>query len=247
MKKLISVLSLSLLLCGCGIIPKRVEFGQDKVKAFPVLKASDKEVQRQVAQRAALKTEETLRAAIKTDAAPEVVKPATEATVLSESVASSLGPPLSPAPAELPSEKLAAKLDKSVAKFNERVEDFKESNNENAGKKIEGTGFLQVPYFVYLGGVLLLIFIGFILFKIAKAAASTYLNAQTGGAFGLGQKAIRQVVSGGNVFKEWLGKEVPELTAEVRAKIETLFHDAHLQEQDEDVKLLIKNLLEKKK
>jgi len=246
MKNLISVLSLSLLLCGCGIIPKRVEFGQDKVKAFPVLKASDKEVQRQAAQRAAVKTEETLRAAIKTDAAPEVVKPAAEASVLSDSVASSLGPPLSPAAADLPSEKLAAKLDKSVAKFNERVEDFKESNNENAGKKIEGTGFLQVPYFVYLGGVLALIFIGFILLKVAKAAASTYLNAQTGGAFGLGQKALRQVVSGGNLFKKWLEEEVPELTAEVRSKVETLFHDAQHHEQDEDVKLLVEKLLGKK-
>lgn len=246
MKKLFSLLLLSVAFTGCHLIPKKVEFGQDKVKAFPTMKASDHETQRQVAQRAAQKSDETLRAAIKTDAAPEVVAPAKEASVLSDSVASSLGPPLSPASKDVPSEKLAAKLDHSVAKLNERVENFKESNNENVGKKIEGTGFLQVPYFVYLGGFLLTLFILFVIFKVAKVALSTYLNAQTGGAYGLAQKSLSQVVAGGNRFKHWLQTEVPELSAEVRAKVETLFHDAHHQEQDADVKALVAKLLSKK-
>ncbi|WP_196301940.1 hypothetical protein, partial [Streptococcus pneumoniae] len=75
-----------------------------------------------------------------------VILPAGETAILSEAVADSVGPPLKPS--NDPAPVLADKLSHTIAVLDKRLEQFKEDNNENAGKKIEGTGLLQIPYFV---------------------------------------------------------------------------------------------------
>ena len=162
----------ALCLTGCGLIPKPVEFGQDKVKAFPRHPAAQLEAERQAAALAADRAREAEDLADGTPAA----KPAGEAAELSEAVSRSLGPPSDPWKKE--AEKLVVRLDSLTAKYNRLLDRFKEQNDENAGKKIEGTGFLQVPYFLWLG---LLFGALFIVWNVLKAVtnAAAAGNTQT--------------------------------------------------------------------
>ncbi len=255
MKKLFAsfLLAVALSFTGCSsLIPKRVELGQDKVEKLPVAKASERETQRQAAQRAALKSEQTLQAAIQTDAEAVVVAPAAEAAVLTKSVSQSLGPPTSPSTAT--SDELALKLDKAVAKLNARIEEFREDNDKNAGHKIEGTGFLQIPYFVWLGGALVFGFVVLILVGIGWSFLKMYALSnppvalgikavQTGGA--LASKGFGQLIAGGEKFKGWVKTDFPELSAETKDKLIEYFHAAHKEEADKPVQDVVDALTNK--
>lgn len=249
--KLIALAILVIAMSGCSLIPKRVELGQDRVRAFPVAKASEIETQRQAAQRAATKSREVVIAAVDENSSPSVVEPAKEVNVLAESISRSLGPPLRSAPVNQTSLDLSSRLDTTLAKLNQRLDSFKEDNDKNEGKKIEGTGFLQIPYFVWLGGVGLLCFIGFIVLGVLWTFVKVYalsnppialgLNAvATGGK--VAAKAVSQLVAGGEKFKGWLKSEVPEMSDSLRAKVEDLFHSAHKENQDDTVRQAIDEL-----
>lgn len=252
MKKFFALILAGALLSGCSsLIPKRVELGQDKVEKLPVAKASERETQRQAAQRVAKRAEQTLRSAILEDASTNVVTPAAETSVLANAVSGSLGPPQKPASESLTSEELARKLDSSVAALNRRIESFREDNDKNAGHKIEGTGFLQVPYVVWLGGAFVLIFvliiavgIGWTLLKMyamSNPPVALGLKAvQTGGA--LASKAVGQLVAGGEKYKNWLKTELPEVSEEIKTKLLDLFQSAHLESSDEAVQHVVKEL-----
>jgi len=255
MKKLFLLGVLATLLTGCSsLVPKRVELGQDKVEKMPVAKPSEREVQRQVAQRAAVKADETLRAAIMEDASPVVVTPAAETVVLSDAVSRSLGPPSKPAAKDLASEQLARKLDASVAALNKRIEEFREDNDKNAGHKIEDTGILKVPYFVWLGGAFVLIAIAVVVAGLAWTALKIYgisnppvglgiKAVQTGGA--LAAKAVGQLVGSGEKFKSWLKTELPHVSEDVKKEIEDLFVSAHKETCDEAVQHVAEELTRK--
>lgn len=255
MKKLISLALGLTLLVGCStLIPKRVELGQDKVEKLPVAKSSERETQRQAAQRAALRADETYRAAISEGSTPAVVLPAAETTVLADSVSRSLGPPLSPASPSLPSEALARKLDTAVAKLNSRIDDFRDDNDKNAGKKIEGTGFLQIPYIVWLGGAVVLFIALFVVVGLGWTALKAYSLSNPPVALGLkavslggslASKAVGQLVKGGEKFKEKLQSEIPGLTDEARKQIEAAFISAHKESSDEVVRSAVKELVQK--
>lgn len=254
MKKIFLGLALAITLTGCSsLIPKRVELGQDKVEKMPVAKSSEREIQRQVAQRLTQKADETYRAAIAAEAPDPVVVPAAESAVLAKANSTSLGPPLKPANPYLPSAELAAKLDNAVASLNRRVEEFREDNDKNAGHKIEGTGFLQVPYFVWLGGAAVFFLIIFIVISVGWTLLKLYgmsnppvalgLKAvQTGGA--LASKAVAQLISGGKKFEERLATKVKGLSEEAKTEIVELFRSAHKEESDKDVRSVVDHLTE---
>lgn len=223
-----------------------MEFFQDKVEKVPTAKRAEKETQRQAAQRAAEKADETLNAALLEDASPAVVEPAKETEKLTDAVSRSLGPPISPA--KETSEALAEKLDKAVAKLNQRLDEFREESDKNAGKKIEGTGLVKVPYFLWLGIVGAVIFVIYIVLK-------TFVNVAAAGSppVALGLTAVRaggkvasaavgQLVAGGVKFKNWLKTETPELSDEARKKIEDLFNSAHKESQDTAVREVVDKL-----
>lgn len=254
MKRFLSLVALTtFLLTGCSsLIPKRVELGQDKVEKMPVAKSSERETQRQTAQRAALRADETLRAAILEDSSPAVVTPAAETTVLAGAVSRSLGPPTKPSTDS--TDILARKLDTAIAKLNARVDDFRYDNDKNFGKAIEGTGFLQIPYVVWLGGAFVLVFIIVIVVGIGWTALKAYsfsnppvalgLKAvQTGGA--LAAKAVGQLVGGGEKFKGWLKTELPHVSDEVKKQVEELFISAHKESSDETVRNVVKELVQR--
>jgi hypothetical protein len=243
MKRFLAILSL-LLLTGCSsLIPKPVEFFQDKVHKMPTQKASEKETQRQAAQRAAEKARQVLDAALIEDASTAVVNPAKEVTQLTDSVSRSLGPPVSPS--SLTSEDLSRKLDKAIAKLNQRLDEFKADNDENAGKKIEGSGAFSVPYFFYIA---IIGFVVFVIFLVLK----TFVHVAAAGnpAVGMGLQAVqlggrgvaalaKEVIHGGEIFKEKIAAEMPEF----REKIEALFSSAHKEAQSPDTQAAVKKLL----
>lgn len=240
-------------LTGCSsLIPKRVEIGQDKVRSFPEAKSAEREVQRQAAERAAKLAEKTVEAGISEGVTDKVLQPAKETAVLTHSVATSLGPPIKPASPGVTSEELALKLDRAVAELNRRIDEFKQDNNENAGKKIEGTGFLQIPYFVYLGIFLVFGFIAFVVVTIAWAALKAYslanpplavgLNAVQLGGKGLANLAS-QLVRGGETFKQSVQTEFDN--PRIAERVLQIFKDSHQKEQSPENQILIKTLTKK--
>lgn len=230
------------LLPGCGsLIPKSVEFGQSKVKAFPEPTDKQVEVQREVAKRAHEKTSEAFHAAIKEDSGPDVLFPLGDAEKLTEAVSTSLGPPASRGPED--TNKLIAKLESQINKLSQKVDDFKDRNQELVGKKIEGTGFLQIPYLVYVGLIALALILGWHILKIALTAASV---ANPGAAVGLGvvnvagsvaSKAFSQIVKGGENFLDKIKTEIQDPA--LQAKIKDLFTSAHKEAQDAEVRAIV--------
>jgi len=251
--KLASLILVATLMCGgCGLIPKKVEFFQDKVHLVPELKQADKEIQRQTAQRAEEKARETYGAAIHTDADPTVVMPAAETVILTDAVSESVGPPVKPASPDKATQDLVNELRTSLAKLNQRMDEFKKDNNENVGKKIEGTGFFQVPYFVYLGGFLVLGFIGFIILSVlwtfVKMMGISNPPVQLGvSAAQLSanflKRSLSEVIKGGEQFKDNLVGAVED--PELQAKIKELFRIEQERAQSNDTQGLIKSLTKK--
>lgn len=230
------------LMTGCSLIPKSVEFGQKKVKEFPSHPASQLEKQRQAVALAAEKAREAEKIA-EADKS-EASKPAGESAVLSEAVGRSIGPPSAPWSGE--SGVLAQRLDSLTAKYNRLLEKFADRNDEYAGKKIEGTGFLQIPYFVYVGLVIGVVWLVWIILRAVTTAAAA---ANPGVAVGMkvaqvGGRALSrgfsQLIKGGEQFKDRLKKEVND--PELQKKLLEIFQASHRTNQDADVQELVKNL-----
>ena len=247
MRKLILSLSLMLSLLslsGCSLIPKRVELFQSKVQRFPELTNSQKELQKEVAQRAKEKAAETLLAATAENTSTNVISPAHEAAVLTDAVAESVG-----APAKRPSESsqaLADELRKSVAKLDRKIDAFQKENDKVAGKKIEDTGLIKVPYFMWAGGILVVIFV---FWHLAKTALTVASAGNPGALVGVGamnvagsvvSRGFQQLVHGGEGFLTWVKNEIPD--SALQQKIMDAFITRHKVAQDSDIKQLVKHL-----
>ena len=103
------VLAILALASGCTLLPKRVEYFQDRVQPVPERAPAADESLRQTARLAAQRTAETERAALATDAAPEVVAPVRDTAILTGAVAEHVGPPSAPWSGDL--QALIARLD----------------------------------------------------------------------------------------------------------------------------------------
>lgn len=244
MKKLLLIFGLAFL-AGCGtLMPKKVELFQDKVKAFPEPSPALREVQREVLHRAMETSEKTVRAAIAEGASTNVVKPAVETEQLVEAVSFSLGPPESPS--TLSSESLVTKLESKVAKHNVAVEKFKEQNSENEGKKIEGTGLVQVSYFAWIGGILLAVLVLFFLAKILLSGLAMANPVASLGLIGVNAtqntvvRGLVQIARGGEKFKDWVVSEIKD--SDLKQKILDAFQSAQVRSQDQDVQNTVKAL-----
>ena len=236
---------LAVFLAGCGLIPKRVELGQDRVKKFPEHPKAQLEAERQAVALAAEKAREAEK--IATADQSQAALPASESAELSESVGRSLGPPANPWSGEVTA--LTERLDKLTAKYNGLLATFKQGNDALAGKKIEGTGIFQVPYFLWLGIVGAVMFVVWI---VLRAVVSIAAAGNPGVAVGLKvaqvggrtlSRGFSQLVSGGEHFKDWLKKEVPD--EGLKTKILEAFRQNQVCEQDKDVQSLIKELTNK--
>jgi hypothetical protein len=249
--KWMAILLVSLpLFTGClasKLIPKTVEFGQKKVEEFP--KPTDKydEVQREAALRAEETAGRTYAAAVFEDSSTNVVAPARETVALTRAVSESLGPPLTPS--KEPSEILSGQLLKEVAKLNARIDTFSSRNDSLEGKKIEGTGALQIPYFAYV----LIVGAFFVVLTIVVAIAWAFIKtmaltnpplaagvgAVTMGA-SLAKRALSEVVKGGEEFKSLVGKEISD--SGLKQKILDMFRTSQQIAQSQDTQTAVKVL-----
>jgi hypothetical protein len=244
-KSLLPYVLVALLFTGCSILmPKPKEFFQDKVHAVPEMKASEKETQRQTAKLAADKAKETWIAAVADDATPLVTLPAAQTVALTEAVSVSVGPPLSPS--TLDPMVLAEKLNRAVAKLSTRLDEFKDENNVNAGKKIEGTGLFSVPYFVWIGGILFISFVGYTILKtVLKGLALTNppiaVGMNVAGVAGrTAAKGFAQLLKGGEQFKQRIEEEISDPA--VKAAVLRAFRSEHQKAADDDVKNVVEQL-----
>lgn len=246
--RVIFPLLLAGLLAGCSFIPKNVELGQDKVKKFPAPTEQYTEALRDAAYVAHTKTLEAQEAA-SVVGVPEVIGPLRDATRLTGSVSMSLGPPLtlppdSPTAVDLLEKKLAFE----TARLDREIRRFATSNDENAGKKIEGTGWLQIPYFVWVGGALMLFMVGIFVAQTAlkvmaltnpaAALGSTVLNGglQMGGR--AAGRMVGELFKGGEFFKDVIKKKATWTSDEI---VEA-FRVSHERAQDGDTRKLMREL-----
>lgn len=241
--KLLALVAALGLLAGCGMFPKKVEFFQDKVEPFPELTAREKETLKQAADLAAKKAEETLRAALLEGSSLAVTDPAEDASLLTLSLTKSLGPPLRPWTRE--PDLLAEKLLAEVAKLNRRLDEFAEDQRKNEGKKIEGSGLFQVPYFVWIGVVGLFVFVvvivGGVILKVAAMSNPAVAVGTKVASLGASRLArgFGQLVKAGEGIKDELFDKLDENSAKIAKEIFRKHHEAN---QDSDVQTAIREL-----
>jgi hypothetical protein len=230
------------------LMPKQVELFQDKVQQFPRPDDDFREVQKQAA--AELKDE--LNAIEKNllaeGSSPDEVRPVSEAASLADALSTSLGPPLktfnrlksADAWAGRPLLGLSKALDRETAKYIDDVGDFAEKNDENAGKKIEGTGLIQIGYFSML---FVLFIFGFFAWVGLKVLGTLNPPVAIGTKVAtlpvkLAARALGQVVKGGEAFKNELKKKATWSADEVA----TLFREKQERAQDEESQSTIREL-----
>jgi len=230
------------MLVGCGtLIPKKVEFFQKKVKAVPEKTASDLEAERQAAYAASLTARLTVDAAISNNDPASVVTPAKNTEALTTAVSTSLGPPQSlPAGAVT---NLANRVIENKAELNRKIARYADKVEPLVGKKIEGTGLIRVPYFVYIGAIALVIFLVYTGLKIYGAVnpivgLGTNVVGRVSSSVLSG--AVSEISKGGELFKEKVQNS--ELTAELKAKVLELFAHSHGQAQDKSTQDIVKAL-----
>ena len=245
MKKTLFLLTLVFSLSGCSLIPKRVEFFQDKVHRFPTPSEKQTELQREAAQKANDKAAQTLHEALKENLGPALLVPALETEKLTAVVAESVGAPAK-SPEKIETDALIADLRAQLAKLDKKVDAFAKGNDENAGKKIEGTGLVQVPYFAWTGGILVFLLVGWYVLRTVAGAASL---ANPGVAVGVGalnvagsvvSKGFQQLVKGGQEFKDWVTKNVDPAAQQKIIEAFTLLHKSA---QDDSTKALVDHLI----
>jgi len=238
-----------MVLNGCSLFPKKVEFMQDKVEKVPEATIQHKEIQKEAADYVARKTKETVIEAVRSDSPTNVLKPAIEAESVANSLAGSLGKPVDPWRQE--AELLKAKLDRLDAKLDSKLEDFREDNDKNAGKKIEGTGAIQIGYFtqfIVIAIILAFVWIALKVLSVLNPAAGAVVSVGSkvisGGVFGLGKKTAElatQMLHGGQEFKKRIEEEIED--PEMKEKILDLFHTSHKINQSPENQEIIKKMI----
>ncbi len=238
----LAIIATLVALAGCGtLIPKKVEFFQKKVQAVPEKTASELETERQAAYAAALSARITVDAVVRNNDPTNVVTPAKNTEALTAAVSTSLGPPQ-----DIPSGNVTnlankvienkAELDRKVARYSDKVQPL-------VGKKIEGTGLIRIPYFVYIGGIVLIIVIAWSVLKLYGSVnpvvgLGTNVVGRVSGKVLSG--AVSELSKGGELFKEKVQNS--ELTAELKAKVLELFSHAHAKAQDKSTQDIVKAL-----
>ena len=227
-------LAILTLASGCTLIPKRVEYFQDRVRPVPERSAVADESLRQAARLAAQRAADTERAALATEAAPEVVAPARDTTVLTGAVAEHVGPPAAPWTGDINA--LIARMDAQEARYRARLDAYRDSVRPNVGKPIEGTGAIQVGYFTHLLILATIVAVAWVILKvvaITHAPVAIGMRTIEGGGRFLG-RAFAEVVEGGEEFKARIRKRLASSPESLAAVLEE-FQTAHRARQSRDV------------
>ncbi len=230
---ILPILAVVFCLTGCNIIPKKVEYFQDRVQPMPERTTQADESLRQAARLAADRAAATERAALSTDAAPEVIKPASDTALLTSAVSAQVGPPSKLWQGDVPA--LIARMDAKEADYRRELESYRAEVRELAGKKIEGTGAIQVGYFTHLLILAAIVAVAWLILKIVaitNAPVSVGLKTIEGGSKFLG-RAFGELVEAGQDFKTRLKQRLAD-NPDLLESILTDFKTAHRSSQSRD-------------
>ncbi len=238
-QKLLLGPALAICIVGCSVLkPKPVELFQRRVPEIPARTATEDEHLRQAARAAKEYARQTVVTAIETQAAPEVINSATKTEVLTDAVAEAVGPPQTPSTRE--AEDLARLVLSDLARLERRYERFEQKLEQIEGKKVEGTGLVQLPYLTFVGLLLvLLIVVWGVLKAIALANPTIGVGVkaiQVGGS--VIRRAFQQIIEGGEIFKQKI-KQSP-LAEQDKQYILNLFRTEQQKVQDRDVQEIVK-------
>ena len=246
MKKLLTAASLFvlvLLLSSCAaLLPADKEFFQKKVPSFPD-KDKKVEIQKQTAAVLATKVDQAYDAGLAYNIDSHAMAPLAEAHVLARPLSESLGQPLKPYTGDVTNlvgilHILEAKYDAALSKLETKLDGLE-------GKKIEGTGAIQIPYFLYLAIIVgvgaLLVFI-FKIVAIANPPLAIAGTAVSAGA-GLVKRGFGEMIEGGEHFKDLVAEKFED--PKLQAHILDLFRQAHMTKQSRDVQDVVKALTAK--
>jgi hypothetical protein len=236
-------LSTIILGSGCSLIPKNVEFFQKKVKKVPTKGETQIQREKQAAKYIWYNIDEAYIAAEKEHSSTNVTKPLNNAKVAAPALYTSLGPPKKEWTG-IPID-LAKDLNQATAKLDDKVDDYRVDNKALEGKKIEGTGLLQMSYFTYLFIILAVLWVG-------KMALNIYAHANPAVGLGLNAlrvpgniaaKAVSEVVEGGEHFLNRVEKEVTD--PDTQKRIVALFKSSQMEKQSRDVQQVVDTLTKK--
>ena len=267
MKKFIALALMSLFLAGCSLIPKKVEYFQDKVQKYPTRTEYHEEKLKQVVALANEESLKTVEAAREANSPISVQQPAENTHNLVSIASSDLGPPEDPvhlkdiskistndtsaiwseAKAQTKAiNKLADALSAQNARFESRLKEFAEDNDKNAGKKIEDTGLIKIGYFTQIALIVGLLFVGSIVIKVigvlnpSVGVGTKVLSGGIAGVFGIAKKGFSELIEAGENFKKKVDEEIED--PELADKIKKLFKQAHLEKQSRDTQDAVKQL-----
>ena len=246
--KIALTVSCALALAGCSLIPKAVEFGQKKVKPIPGKTASTVEAEKKAAEFVSEKVVEAREAALVTGASTNVLVPLKEAADASQGLLFSLG-----APADRwqrSGEELATLLGRQANERDRAIDKLRQSLVPLAGKKIEGSGWFQIPWIVYVLGVVLGVIVVYKLVKIGIGIAGTFyppIGAGESGLRAVGRvaapiitKGFHQFVAGAESYKDAILKNGWE--DKVKQEALALFRTHMMSKQDQDVQTVVKGM-----
>lgn len=236
---------------GCSsLVPKPVELFQKEVKEFPETDKKDREAERQALELTQERIRDLKEEAIRGDLNTNIVGKIKDLEKLADALAKNAGPPLK-APKDDAS-LIARILKVSTAKFVETIFKFRSKNDKWAGHKIEGSGLFQVPYFVWLGGVILFLGILAVVAMVIWGALKVYATTNPPLALGLSavqmgargaKKMVSQLLKGGESFKNRIveaGKD--RFSVE---EVKAIFREEQIKAQDEDTQNVVKHLTKK--
>lgn len=233
------------LLASCTLVPKQIEYFQDRIEAVPERSAEAEEGLRQAAQLAANKAVETERAAIAAAAPLDVLSPARDTVALTDTVSDQIGPPLRPWKGEV--ERLLEHIDRLEARYQRDMNRYSEEVQELEGKVIEGTGMIRMGYFTHLFLILVLLLVGWIALRIVAATNAPLhagLGVIHGGNKALG-RAVLEIVEAGQDFKTAIEERFAHQPELAKAIIDE-FNTTQRQSQSRDVQAAVKAIKPKR-
>lgn len=243
MKRILRAVALGWLivgLSGCSILsPGKKEFFQTKVPSFPE-KTKVEEKQKQAATFVAEKVNIAYDEGLKANVTNSVMAPLHDAKVVAAPLAESLGAPQ--VPYRGPATNLVDDLHKLEAKFDASMKKLEGKLDNLEGKKIEGTGLIQMGYFTWLAvlfGIFALLWFVLKIVGIFNPPVAMGMSAVSAGA-GLLRRGFSEVVEAGEKFKDLVKNRVED--PETQQHILDLFRRAHLETQSRDVQTVIKHL-----
>lgn len=236
-----TILAACLLTSGCSLIPHRVEYFQDKVKAVPAKTAAQVETEKQAAKFVATKTGQAVTAATAEGCSTNVVAPAREANTAADALSGSLGAPSEPWTAT--ADALAAKLDRLDAKLDAKLERYRAEVAPNVGRKIEGSGLFSLSFFTQWGlflGAVALVWLGLKAYGLFNPVVGLGMNIAGRVPSRVLHTGFKQVVSAGEAFKDYLAGS--PLSGSEKSYVSDIFRRAHMETQSPETQAIIQQL-----